>query len=86
MQGSKDLQTNETSAQSIKMNQALKNLSAEQESINKIFLSEGGQNKIKYKIATWVMVKYKGFDKKHVCADMSLLYFKNHDPGGFRKV
>ena len=74
MQGSKDLQTNETSAQSTKMNQALKNLSAEQESINKIFLSEGGKTR-PYKIATWVMVKYKGFDKKHVCADMGLFHF-----------
>ena len=47
MQGLKDLQTNVTSAQSIKMNQALKNLSAEPESINKEY--EGGQDKIKNK-------------------------------------
>ena len=31
------------------------------------------------------MIKYKRFDKKHVCADMSLLYFKNRDPGGSYK-
>jgi hypothetical protein len=48
------------------MNQALKNLSAEQESINKIFLSEGGKTRL-YKIATWVMVKYRDLTK-NMCA------------------
>ena len=86
LQGSKDLQIHETSALSTKMNQAYKSSFAEQRSVNKKYIVEDrtGPDK-KYKIATWVMNEYKRFDKKLVCADMSLLYFKIHDQGRFGK-
>ena len=64
------------------MNQALKSSFVEQESVNKKYIEmKTGQDKI----ATLVMNEYKRFDKKHVCADMSHLYFKIRDPGRYGK-
>jgi len=65
------------------MNQASKSSYAEQRSVNKKYIAreQTGQDKI----VTWAMNEYKRFDKKHVCADMSLFFFKIHDPGRFRK-
>ena len=40
--------------------------------INKNIFAEDGTG---YKIVTWAMNKYKGFDKQHVCADMGLFHF-----------
>ena len=43
----------------------------------KIYLAEDWteRNMTEYKIVTWAMNKYKGFDKQHVCADMGLFHF-----------